>query len=762
MKKNTALKKYVELVSRKHGGLDGLRHLIDTNKIRPSTFALESAAPERHTESARRAVESLALDREPQHEETFALEAIINADIRPVIDIVGGKYQSTHPLWTQLSTDAGIRQRLEAAFASIGRIDLPGNDQLPYGGTAFIVGKNLIMTNRHVAEIFTQGLGTKNLQFTPGTAGIDFLHERDLPTGPLFKGVRVKMIHPYWDMALIEVEDLGKRPTLKLALEDARDLRGRDIAVVGYPAFDPRNPPDVQSNLFGGRYGIKRLQPGELQGGMEAASFQKMVHAATHDCSTLGGNSGSAVVDLATGTVFGLHFGGRYHEQNYAVPSCELARDRRVIDAGVTFASTPQPDGTDWADWWARADENEAAKADASAPAAAPQATATTITTNSTVSGSGVDGDGRAYHFDIPLRITVSLGGSPVSPKAAAGKESTDTTEAMRAPWHDTNYQSRRGYDPEFLVPSGAGNNAARYLAPMPQAKDPAVLAKTKTGADVLHYQNFSLRMHAKRRLALVTACNVTREPALRKPEPGRDYTRKALAGFGKNDMEQWFLDPRLDPKYQLPDVFFTKDRQAFDKGHIVRRDDVAWGRTYEQLRRGNGDSYHVTNCSPQVSSFNQSAQGVDNWGDLENHVYAEAASERLSVFAGPVLDAHDRVFHGAGDGGQAILARVPSRFWKIIIAQVENGIASFGFVLEQDLADVEWEEFTVAPNFAPAMYPLTEIAQMTGVVFDDAVLGADQYDTVRGVELAHRNNVRRRRPRTTEPETVAAPVLVK
>ena len=40
----------------------------------------------------------------------------------------------------------------------------------------------------------------------------------------------------------------------------------------------------------------------------------------------------------------------------------------------------------------------------------------------------------------------------------------------------------------------------------MPGAADPAVLARTKTGADVLHYQNFSLRMHGQRRLALVTA----------------------------------------------------------------------------------------------------------------------------------------------------------------------------------------------------------------------------------------------------------------
>ena len=35
----------------------------------------------------------------------------------------------------------------------------------------------------------------------------------------------------------------------------------------------------------------------------------------------------------------------------------------------------------------------------------------------------------------------------------------------------------------------------------------------------------------------------------------------------------------------------------------------------------GNGDTYHTTNCSPQVAGFNRAANGEDNWGDLENLV---------------------------------------------------------------------------------------------------------------------------------------------
>jgi endonuclease G, mitochondrial len=40
------------------------------------------------------------------------------------------------------------------------------------------------MTNRHVAEIFATGLGTRNLKFISGAkAGIDFLREKGGPVG---------------------------------------------------------------------------------------------------------------------------------------------------------------------------------------------------------------------------------------------------------------------------------------------------------------------------------------------------------------------------------------------------------------------------------------------------------------------------------------------------------------------------------------------------------------------------------------------------
>lgn len=682
------LKDYVQLIGRHRGGVEGLLAspvFSDTNEATAS--GLESLSlPPPGLEEAKLAFEAIDLGKLPPPHTFASTEAIIAEEFRPAIDIVDGHFTSTHPLWTHLSDDDKIRTRLEAAFPSIGRIELPAHPKYPYGGTGFVVGENLIMTNRHVAEIFARGVGDHALDFVSGVeAGINFGREYARPASTTLMVKRIVMIHPYWDMALLAVEGLAAahRP-LRLATRDARELTGTQIAVVGYPNADPRNPAAIQKTLFGDRYGIKRLQPGELQGAVRTGSFGKLVDAAGHDCSTLGGNSGSALLDLASGEVLALHFGGVFHQVNYGVPAIALASDARVVDAGVQLAGTRPRASQDWIDWWNGADRNAGLNnppPEVTAPSAAP------------------------------------AGGS----------------EAMVEPEHDPDYSSRTGYAADFL---GSGDG---LKVPLPQARDAAVLAPALDGSTVLHYENFSLAMHATRRLALFTASNLTREATLRNPEPGRATTRAALSGLGANDREKWFLDPRMDAKYQLLDVFLEKDRKSFDKGHIVRREDVAWGASYDALKRANGDSYHLTNCSPQASVFNQAARGVDNWGDLENQILSAAANERLTLFAGPVFDDKDREFEGTEGGGRPLVVLIPQKFWKIVIARTGDGIASFGFVLKQDLTNVSWEEYVVSDNFLPMLVPIAELETLTGLDFGEGVRAADQYGKGPGLELVTR-----------------------
>jgi endonuclease G len=275
--------------------------------------------------------------------------------------------------------------------------------------------------------------------------------------------------------------------------------------------------------------------------------------------------------------------------------------------------------------------------------------------------------------------------------------------EAVRGPVHDPDYSNRAGYDETFLGP--------RVRLP---TVDSSLLAPLiDGGGTLLHYQNFSVAMHRGRRLAAFTAANVDAGRA-QSPEPDRAYTRDDLGGLGRHDDEKWFCDPRIDRSHQLPDVFFTKDDQAFDRGHIVRRQAVTWGRTYADVQRANGDTFHTTNCSPQVKDFNRSNLG-GLWGKLENVVYRQARTERLVVLAGPVLDPSDQTFVGLDDLGQ-VRVQIPSRYWKVIVAHMDGRLHVFPFLLEQDLADVPLE-FQVTAEWRSRLKTLRDIEEVTGIV---------------------------------------------
>ena len=111
-----------------------------------------------------------------------------------------------------------------------------------------------------------------------------------------------------------------------------RGLHDRKVYVVGYPAWDGRrNDPEAMRRIFAGIYDVKRLQPGTIRTRLVLGSTFE------HDASTLGGNSGSCVVDLETGKVLGLHFAGLYREYNKAVALWKLRRSTFLARAEVEF-----------------------------------------------------------------------------------------------------------------------------------------------------------------------------------------------------------------------------------------------------------------------------------------------------------------------------------------------------------------------------------------------------------------------------------------
>jgi formylglycine-generating enzyme required for sulfatase activity len=104
---------------------------------------------------------------------------------------------------------------------------------------------------------------------------------------------------------------------------------------MGYPARDTRHDMAVLSRVFGDVYGILRLQPGQV---LEEKAEELLV---VHNCFTAGGNGGSALIDIETGEVLGLHFAGWYRpgsagfKQGHAIATYRLAQHPLLVSNGV-------------------------------------------------------------------------------------------------------------------------------------------------------------------------------------------------------------------------------------------------------------------------------------------------------------------------------------------------------------------------------------------------------------------------------------------
>lgn len=73
------------------------------------------------------------------------LEAIVLPTNRPVVFVRGESYDDLDAPWTALN-DGAVRRRLNPLLPLIGRIEVPNSPLVPYAGTGFVVGKNLLMT----------------------------------------------------------------------------------------------------------------------------------------------------------------------------------------------------------------------------------------------------------------------------------------------------------------------------------------------------------------------------------------------------------------------------------------------------------------------------------------------------------------------------------------------------------------------------------------------------------------------------------------
>lgn len=279
----------------------------------------------------------------PGKSESATLEAIISLH-RPVFAI---RRDLVEPTLTSNGLDPEASEmkklveanaaRINETIRAIGRIDLPGDEVYPWAGTGWLVdselGSDIIATNAHVAVLFAEanasGVDFRKLPFAGDKLEapiLDFRRERSDAQPRRFKVLEVIYIGTpnQLDVAFLRVAKAGEAEenadrllAKPLSLAASDPAQGLAVATIGYPGTD-RGDYDVETlmRIFGHVFDTKRCSPGRIMG--------RDARGITHDCSSMPGSSGSAVIDVKTGEIVGLHFQGTPFRSNHAVPVTTL------------------------------------------------------------------------------------------------------------------------------------------------------------------------------------------------------------------------------------------------------------------------------------------------------------------------------------------------------------------------------------------------------------------------------------------------------
>jgi endonuclease G, mitochondrial len=280
-------------------------------------------------------------------------------------------------------------------------------------------------------------------------------------------------------------------------------------------------------------------------------------------------------------------------------------------------------------------------------------------------------------------------------------------------------YRGRKGYDDDFL-----GVNVPLPTLSSALEDDVAPLLASRSSY-ILKYTHYSIAICASRRTAYFSAVNIdgATNPVTFDRKRRIEFESTIGARILERAADVWYYDPRMAQEYQIGPEVFDDPNTKFDFGHITRRMDAVWGDDDDEKLLGSDDTFHMTNCSPQVSEYNQHG----DWGNLENAVAAFArgnarnAPRKITVISGPVLHPADPEILGV---------QVPLAFWKVVAFVDDEGeLRSLGFITSQsELVDDEARKLETARTLVSKAFDrgwlttIRDISRLTSLDFGSLV----------------------------------------
>jgi hypothetical protein len=303
--------------SKKHYGFAAVKTIDDTFTIDVANLTLE---------------QKLLLDQTTMH--------VVDSNLVPIAVLKNTLKSTGNQMYPDLQAlvASGLNDETLEITNKVGRIryrlngqrsEAPQDGTAYLAGTGFVIGPGVVATACHVLDYFTD---VKSGLMSPTvTVDIDFSADPNAGPGFLVTGVAGKGNLQGEDYAILTVNTISKGRPLPEPMTLGTDANTKYVAVIGYPdltgamnACAPGGTGCDETTKWFSEFAaknpgiIKIMSPGLKTGNFAPLGFPIV----TYDSPTLGGQSGSPVIDLSSKKVIGIHYCCTGYKPDENEPSC--------------------------------------------------------------------------------------------------------------------------------------------------------------------------------------------------------------------------------------------------------------------------------------------------------------------------------------------------------------------------------------------------------------------------------------------------------